>query len=264
MRTGPTLLTIALACGVQPALGSSSDWFETKGARVRLVTTGTPGADGRLTGILDIDLMPGWKTYWRDPGDSGVPPSVDLSASINLSGVQFAFPPPQRHDGGGFQWAGYDHPVAFPIELELASANGPISAAVFLGICETICIPVQASLTLDPKSDPDNPRDAAAVAAAKASLPQPDRPDFGVKVVSNPGDATIVLEASFPGDPETAELFVAAEEGYTFGTPRRVQRDGRTMFELEAGLPASAGAGSGLHYTLVTEAGSVSGLLPYF
>ncbi len=55
-------------------IASSSDWFETEGARIRLVTTGKPAADGKLKGMLDIELKPGWKTYWRDPGDAGVPP----------------------------------------------------------------------------------------------------------------------------------------------------------------------------------------------
>ena len=48
---------------------------------MRLVTTGSRDADGRLEGILDIELKPGWKTYWRDPGDAGVPPTIDVSAS---------------------------------------------------------------------------------------------------------------------------------------------------------------------------------------
>src|SRR5688500_18454149 len=59
----------ALLAGGQ-AHASSSEWFEMEGARIRLVTASKPDADGRLRGILDIELKPGWKTYWRDPGDA--------------------------------------------------------------------------------------------------------------------------------------------------------------------------------------------------
>ena len=249
-----------------PALASSSEWFETDGARIRLVTTGKADADGRLTGILDIDLKPGWKTYWRDPGDAGVPPYVDVAASTNIAGAELDFPAPQRHDEGDFKWAGYDFPVALPVTFTLKTPGEPaiIDADVFLGVCETICIPVKTKLTLDPASDPDNPDDAAAVSAAQAALPEPEQPDFGVKVVSNPGDTTVVLEASFPGDPASAELFIAGDEGYTFTTPEKIEKDGKTLFSVEVGLPARRGTGPGLHYTLVTDKGSVSGLLPYF
>ena len=44
------------------------------------------------TGVLDIDLKPGWKTYWRDPGDAGVPPQLDVSASTNVAGAELRFP----------------------------------------------------------------------------------------------------------------------------------------------------------------------------
>ena len=155
---------------------------------------------------IDIELEPGWKTYWRDPGDAGVPPSIDVSGSANITAARLDFPPPSRHDGGGFQWAGYDHPVALPIAFQVKSPGQPavISAEIFLGVCETICIPVQATLTVDPASDSENPEDAAAVTAALAALPGPARPDFGIKTVSEPGASTVLLEAVFPGDPQSA------------------------------------------------------------
>ena len=123
---------------------------------------------------------------------------------------------------------------------------------------------MQASLTLDPASDPENPADAAAVSSALAALPGPERRDFGVKVVSEPGAGTVLLEAVFPGDPQSAELFIAAEEGYLLGVPKRIVREGKTLFSIAAELPAEPGTGPGLHYTLSTDAGSVSGLLSYF
>ena len=148
MKASAAYAVLLMLLASTPAHASSSDWFETEGARVRLVTTGKPAADGTLKGILDIELKPGWKTYWRDPGDAGVPPTLDVSANPNITGAKFDFPAPQRHDEGDFQWAGYDYPVALPVTFTLKDPGGPatIDAAVFLGVCETICIPVQAKL----------------------------------------------------------------------------------------------------------------------
>lgn len=237
-----------------------------EGARVRLVTAGEPDAEGRLKGILDIDLKPGWKTYWRDPGDAGVPPTIDVPSNPNIAGIAIDFPAPQRHDEGDFQWAGYDYPVALPVTFTLKDPEGSarVEADVFLGVCETICVPVQAKLALDASSDPDNPDDTAAIAAAFAAVPADATPDFGLKVAGGSGGDSVVLEAAFPGDPESAELFIAGEGGYTFATPVKELRDRKTLFSVEVMRPEETPEGPGLHYVLVTDRGAVRGFLPYF
>jgi DsbC/DsbD-like thiol-disulfide interchange protein len=261
------LAFLALLLGANPslALASSSDWFETQGARIRLVTAGMPDEAGVLKGLLEVDLQPGWKTYWRDPGDAGVPPQIDISASTNIASAEFAFPTPERHDDGSFKWAGYDEPVSLPITFTLKSPGDAalIQADLFLGVCETICIPVQTRLTLDPASDPDNTGDVAAVTAALAALPAPATPEFGATIVGKVGEKLLV-EAAFPGDPASAEFFLAGTDGYAFGTPERIEKDGKTLFSVDVlARPDSVPTGGGLHYALVTSAGSVGGILPF-
>jgi DsbC/DsbD-like thiol-disulfide interchange protein len=259
------LLVPLLGANPPSAWASSSDWFETQGGRIRLVTAGMPDEAGRLKGMLEIDLFHGWKTYWRDPGDAGVPPQIDVSSSANIASAEFGFPPPERHDDGSFKWAGYDEPVALPITFTLKSPAEAalIEADLFLGVCETICIPAQTRLSLDPASYPDNPEEAAAVAAAFAALPAPAKPEFGVSATREEG-SKLIVEARFAGDPASAEFFLAAPEGYAFGTPERVEEDGKTLFSVEIlARPDSLPTGDGLHYTLVTNAGAVGGLIPF-
>ncbi|MCX7304215.1 MAG: protein-disulfide reductase DsbD family protein [Hyphomicrobiales bacterium] len=247
------------------AAASSSTWLDTDGARIRLVTTGLPDAQGRLKGMLDIVLQPGWKTYWRDPGDAGVPPTLDVHSNPDIVAADLDFPAPQRHDEGDFKWAGYDYPVALPITFTFkpGSAGSPVEASVFLGVCETICVPVQAKLAVDPAAAPDDPMDEAAVTAAFAAVPHAAGPGFGVKVAESSGTAA-TFEASFAGSPSSAELFIAGEDGYLFTTPVRDERGGRTYFTVEVTRPQEAPSGPGLRYTLVTDAGAVSGVVPYF
>ena len=160
--------------------------------------------------MLQIDLKPGWKTYWRDPGDAGVPPTLDVSASSNIASAELSFPAPQRFDDGFAIWAGYKEPVSFPVAFTLADPKQPaaIEAKVFLGICETICVPVQATFSLDPASDPDNADDAAIVQAALDALPGPEQPDFGVTLLKG-GKDEVLVEAAFAGEPASVDFFLA-------------------------------------------------------
>jgi DsbC/DsbD-like thiol-disulfide interchange protein len=265
MRRKSLILLLFLAVVPTKAPASSSAWLETDGGRVRLVTTGTPDAQGILRGALEIDLLPGWKTYWRDPGEAGVPPVIDVSGSPNLGSAELSFPAPERFDDGYSKWVGYKHPVALPVNfaLKASAASGPIQANVFLGICETICIPVQGRLQVDPADDPDNAEDAALVQAALDALPDPEQPDFGVTLLTSE-DEQVQVEATFPGNPEAVDFFLAGEQGYVFGTPERKETNGKVLFSIPIlERPASVPKHGALGYTLTSDAGSVEGTLPF-
>lgn len=263
MRSVIALALFLLPIATSPARSSSSEWIEAEGARVRLVTTGLPDEQGNLEGALEILLAPGWKTYWRDPGETGVPPSLDLDASNNLAGATFSFPAPHRFKDDYATWAGYKEPVALPVRLTLENPTAPISANIFLGVCETICIPVQGAFQLDPAHDPESVDDAALVEAAQAQLPGPAGPDLGASIVETSPDR-IIVEATLPAGTDAVDLFVSGEDGYVLGTPERIEEDGSTRFSIALiDRPASPPAAGGLPYTLVTAAGAVEGLLPY-
>jgi DsbC/DsbD-like thiol-disulfide interchange protein len=254
-----------LATTAAPALASSSDWHRAEGGDVRLVTTGTPDAQGILHGALQIELKPGWKTYWLDPGDAGVPPSIDVSASGNVVSAEMSFPAPHRFDDGFARWAGYKEPVSFPVAFRLSDPGAPaaIQASVFLGMCETICVPVQATLSLDAASDPDNADDAALVQAAVDALPGPEQPDFGVTLLEG-GKDEVLVEAAFSGEPDAVDLFLAGSEGYQFGPPERRADGGRLLFSAPIlQRPEKVPDKGALLYTLVTSGGAVTGMLPY-
>jgi DsbC/DsbD-like thiol-disulfide interchange protein len=261
MRWFSLTIFLVVAPAAVPAHGASSNWLEAEGGRVRLVTTGLPDAQGRLKGALQIDLAPGWKTYWRDPGDAGVPPALDLSASSNLSDATFSFPAPVRFEDVGSTSNGYKAPVALPVTLSLQDRTGPLTASAFVGICESICIPVQGELTLDPAEGAHDEADASVVAAAQDALPAKARPEFGVQLVEATADS-ITVAASFPGDTGTVDIFFAGENGFVFGVPEKRVTDHAVLFTVPIlDRPATTQADTGLAYTLTTAAGAVEGLL---
>lgn len=258
------LSLLCLAAGALPAYAASSSWQEGTGGRIRLVTTGAPDAQGHLRGALEIDLEPGWKTYWRDPGSAGVPPSLDVSASPWLAGATLSFPVPERHHEENASWAGYDRPVAFPVTF-LASpgaARGIVTAKVFLGLCEDICIPFAATLTLDPGEGADDPADARAVADAEARLPDPARPGFEAKLVAGQEHA-LAIRAILPEGAAAIDLFVSGEGSYMFDMPQPAEGGDGKLFTLRIlDAPATRPDLAGLPYTLVAGDRAVSGLLP--
>jgi DsbC/DsbD-like thiol-disulfide interchange protein len=248
----------------QAAFAASSHWAEGTGVRVRLVTTGKPDENGLIKGALDIDLAPGWKTYWRDPGDAGVPPQIDFSGSRNLSVVDVAYPAPRRFNDAGGVWAGYKKPVRFGLVLKAADPSKPmeLDAKVFIGVCQSICVPFQAQLSVDPAKGADDLVDAAVVADTFAALPAAPTKDFNALELKKTPTA-LAISAALP-QPGAAELFVAAPEGYAFGAPKQLEsRDGKAIFTVPV-LTGGSSSGSGsakIPYTLVQGGQAVAGEL---
>lgn len=98
---------------------------------------------------LELVLASGWKTYWRAPGEAGIPPNFDFSASSNVKSVRFHWPRPTIFELNGMQTIGYHDYLVLPIEVTPLDASMPVTlrTTVDLGVCKDICIP--ASVTLD-------------------------------------------------------------------------------------------------------------------
>ncbi len=112
------------------------------------------GFDGTVFhGGLEVRMAAGWKTYWRVPGAGGIPPDIAAKGE-NLAAFRFAFPLPRRFHGEDGETIGYKDEVVFPFEIEAKDTAKPVVAGLsaFFGVCETICIPVQArdSITWKP------------------------------------------------------------------------------------------------------------------
>ena len=258
-------LCAALAC--VPTMGAqaaSSGWHHVEGGSIRIVTSGGPDEAGLVRGALEIRLKPGWKTYWLDPGASGVPPTLKASAGTREAAVEIGFPPPSRFDDGYAPWAGYDRPVSLALTLKLpkngiggAAKPTRLQADVFLGVCETICIPVQATLSFAPGVGAEQPQDATVVEAAFAALPAPARPGFAAEAGAV-SDEAITVEATLPQGVRALDLFVAGTAGLALGTPERDGDGGIFRVPVAA---RSGDAAERLAYTLVTDAGAVAGVI---
>ena len=100
---------------------------------------------------MQIRLEPGWKTYWRTPGNSGVPPSFDWSGSKNLKAAQVLYPAPHRFADASGTAIGYEDEVVFPVKITPERPGEPVELKLNIdyGLCKTLCIPNEASLSLE-------------------------------------------------------------------------------------------------------------------
>ncbi|RAI45534.1 protein-disulfide reductase DsbD domain-containing protein [Rhodoplanes roseus] len=176
----PTLrlsaLSFVLAATVVSAEGAggppaASPWNGDARAAIRLVG-GTPGgAPPFLVAGLEVRLAPGWKTYWRYPGDSGVPPRFDFAGSTNVRRATVGWPAPKRFEDGAGTAIGYSDRVMFPLTVEREDPTRPATLAVELdyAVCEKLCVPVTGRATLALPAAAD---EAATVDAAGAKVPR--------------------------------------------------------------------------------------------
>src|SRR5690349_156020 len=158
-------------CAVAVTVVLGGAWVTLDAARVRLVDGGMTQGH-RLAGV-QIELDPGWKTYWRVPGESGVPPVFDWSGSDNLRRAEVLYPAPARlHDQGG-EAIGYKEQVIFPVEVEASDPARPVSLKLDLhfAVCQAICVPAEATLALALPAAREADANGALVRAALAKVP---------------------------------------------------------------------------------------------
>jgi DsbC/DsbD-like thiol-disulfide interchange protein len=133
-----------------------------------------------------------------------------------------------------------------------------LDAGVFLGVCPSICVPVQADFVLNPNDDASNVQDAALIDAAYRALPAPAHKDFSAEI-ANSEEERFVVQAILPADSSEADLFVAAPEGYSFAAPKRGEKSGEFIIDI-LGKPKGTSLPP-LSYTLVAKDAAVSGVM---
>jgi suppressor for copper-sensitivity B len=253
------LLALSGAAVAEPA----SDWATTAQARVRLISavTGSGGAASVPLG-LQFALSPGWKTYWRSPGDAGFPVSVDWTGSRNLASVDFSWPVPHRFTLFGLDTFGYEDEVVFPIAAKPTDPAQPLGLRLKVDylVCEKICIPFTARLALDLPASAPGPSPFAQLIDRHANHVPGDGAAHGLKLISAVAvgnDAhprlSVAIDSALPL--EHPDLIVEGPGGLYFPAPRVNIDTGRrhAVFEFDVRRDAKAPplAGTPLVLTVV-------------
>jgi DsbC/DsbD-like thiol-disulfide interchange protein len=266
-------LTIALAASVSVTLlaagsarADASAWDGDKRASMRLIAAAKHG-DGKAAihrAGVEIKLAPGWKTYWRYPGDSGIPPRFDFSNSTNVKSVTVSYPAPHRFVDGGGTSIGYKQGVVFPVHIVPADPAKPVTLNLKLeyAVCEKLCVPAEGSAKLDVSGKPGVTD--GVLAEGEAQVPKATKVGaagkFAIRSVKRDGKKVFVDLAVPAG--ETAELFAegpTAEWALPVPTPVSGAPAGEQRFEFELdGLPANTQPeGATLLLTAVMPGGAI-------
>ena len=217
---------LALPCAsAQAAESYATDWAKAAKSQARLVAGGA-----RLAG-LEIALAPGAITYWRDPGEAGLPPTFDFSASENVASVEPVFPAPKRiREADGVEAFGYDHEVVFPLRVEPRDPSQPARLALEAdyAVCEKVCLPAKARLRLTLPAGPSP--FAGLIERALAAAPQAVAvKDFGA-LEPDGADGWRFCAAEAAGLPH--DLFVEPPPGWWISVAAGPGEAGRDCFTL--------------------------------
>ncbi|WP_414644617.1 protein-disulfide reductase DsbD domain-containing protein [Bradyrhizobium sp.] len=252
------LAALASLLPIEVQAQDASPWQKGTHAAVRLLAGSRSGPV--LLGGIAVQLDPGWKTYWRTSGDSGVPPRFDFSKSDNVEAVTVLWPAPSKFDdgAGGFS-LGYHDQVVLPLRIVPKSNDKPVTlrADISYAVCEKICIPVEAHTELAFASVAST--EDSVLFAALDTVPKPasvgDPNPLTIRDVKREGKSTVLVDVLSP-DARTVNLFV---EGPTpdwgLPVPKLVEHGPpgvkRFSFQLDGVPPGTSPEGAALKLTLV-------------
>jgi DsbC/DsbD-like thiol-disulfide interchange protein len=266
MAAAVALLPAPMQAASQAAV--ATQWVSLHDARVRLVAGPAAGDSKAYLAGVEVELAEGWKTYWRMPGDAGVPPMFDWSKSINTAAVTVLYPAPMRMQEAAAQTVGYKKSVMFPVEVKPLDPAKPVvlDLQMELGICRDICIPgeVQLSLTIPPVG-------LSGASPVKAWLERVPRPQSlrgagdpelkGVTAMLEGPSPRLLVEVAFPGGANTADVFIEAPDGVYVPMTKRLPDGpgGVARFEVDLSrIVAHDLKGKQLILTLIGDGGAAT------
>lgn len=284
VRAASTIALAAIACALsmQARAQDTSPWIKDTYSSVRLIAGSRSG--NVLLGGIGFQLEPGWKTYWRIPGDSGVPPRIDFAKSDNVESVTILWPAPaQFSDGAGGISFGYKKQVLLPLRIIAKSPDKPVTlrAAINYAVCEKLCIPVEAVAELAFRSVAST--EDSAIAAALETVPKPakigDAAPLSIRDVRREGKLIVVdvvvqddkaANSKSSGDKaandkasndRTVELFVEGPTpDWALPVPKLIAREAdgiqRFGFDLDGLPPGASAEGAVLKLTVAGRAGA--------
>ena len=253
-----TAVFATLLC-LAPLVAKAQDVLD--GALSHRIVPGWVTAEGRHMAGLEISLAPGWKTYWRSPGDAGIPPSFDWQRARNVESVRVLWPAPVVFWESGMRSVGYGGRVVLPLDVTPQKAGEPVRlrGRMDLGVCSDICVP--ASIRFDATLPADGGARAPEIVAALAAQPY-SRDEAGVRAARcrlSPSEDGLRVEAELVLPPTGGAEEAVVEAGLPdiWVSEAQTQRNGSTLTVVAEMMRFDAGPlvvdRSGIRITVLGE-----------
>jgi DsbC/DsbD-like thiol-disulfide interchange protein len=252
-------VTLSVVCmAIEVRAEDSSPWQRDSHSAIRLLAGSRSGAV--LLGGIAIQLQPGWHTYWRTPGDSGVPPRFDFSRSDNVEAVTVLWPAPKKFDdGAGGTSLGYKHQIVLPLRIAAKDANKPVTlrADINYAVCEKICIPVDAKAELAfasvASTEDGNLSEALNSVPKSANIGDPN--PLTIRDVKREGKTNVLVDVTAPEGKDVSLFVEGPTPDWALPVPKLLEQSPpgakRFAFELDGLPPGASPDGAALKLTLV-------------
>ncbi|MGB0631119.1 MAG: protein-disulfide reductase DsbD family protein [Alphaproteobacteria bacterium] len=210
-----------------PSTAATSDWFEHDHGAVRLISGGATAGSGETLDLgLQFRMKPGWKVYWRSPGDAGFPPQVNWAGSTNFADAKMAWPAPERFSVLNLETLGYKKEVVFPITASVFEPGKDVAlkARVRFLTCDDICVPYEASFTLNlPAGGDINTPQSGMIDQWRAKVPVTgDAAPLSIRqaeVAGSGGASALIVRVAGTDALQSPDLFVEGPPDYGFAKP---------------------------------------------
>ena len=228
MRSGALLQICAAVLLLAPALvtpvaAAEIPWVVNEHSRVRLVALG-PAADDPDAGVMGIQIrmQAGWETYWRSPGDAGVPPEFDFDGTENVDELYVDWPLPERKVQSGMTTYVYHSDVLLPVTIYPVERTAPVKVRLHItyAACREVCVLEEAALTIVAPLDKTDPNLVALFDQNRARMPALDnRPQLSIERVAETADGNrrvidVIARADTVWD--GADIIIETQDGFQF------------------------------------------------
>ena len=250
-------MSAGLAC--LPIQAGETAWQNiAPGVAVRLISAGEPDASGKALFALEIHMPEDTKTYWRVPGETGLPLELDFSGSRGVTLIGQHWPLPQRELVAGYlDYVYYGHTV-LPLELAINGENALVDIEATLGVCSDICVPAQARLTLPVAELTPDRANALRIDQAMADVPiawdGTAQPIGAVMLLPDAGAIAVEID---PGIVDPSGLIAATDlNGPLFGAPQKSPQDNLVLLPILGKSDNSALDGVEVEFSFMSPRGA--------
>lgn len=258
MRIPAVLLILAISL---PTMAAETPWQDVApGARLRLISSDVLKSDGTTMVALEIDMPAGTNTYWRVPGETGIPTQFDFAGSSGVTGHEVLWPFPLREAKSGYIDYVYRGPTVLPVELTLDGQVADLKLGVLMGVCSDICVPVTASFDLPLNFAAPDRAQGLRIAQALALTPMPwEDPRDPIAWVGFDASAEALAVRLDGSKIDPLSLIAdAGEGGQLFGAPQKSPDGKLVLLPLLGGESSRDVEGTPVRLTFMTEMGPFS------
>jgi DsbC/DsbD-like thiol-disulfide interchange protein len=232
----------ALLAFLAGAFAAQAEETASAGERLRLLAASHVDGEMPILAGIEMKLAPGWHTYWRYPGASGIAPRFDWKGSRNVASVDLRWPAPRQFDEGGDATFGYEGEVIWPLLVRAADPTKPVVLHVVIsyGVCLKICVPGEAQLSRTIEvGENTSPEEGESIRRFLARVPAPPKDPRTVTMRFAQGTKPY-LDVQLKDASETPTLIVEGPDDVWFGTPEIAGAGGTVDYKVPIELAPGA------------------------